>query len=137
MTQSNPLKKWLNLSWDRPERSYTPDVRDFLAKLLDYPKDKVITEDKAGGGYPDIKLLTPEKIAWVVGDLKKDDTELTTEKGRSNLWDQKRKYIDGLTRYVLFLTANYFWVILPTGEAIQGLESPLKLSEFSLPHWIA
>ncbi|MFP4134879.1 MAG: class I SAM-dependent DNA methyltransferase [Halothece sp.] len=132
MAQSDPLKKWLNLNWDRPERSYNPDVRDFLAKLLDYPKDKVVTEDKAGGGYPDIKLLTPEKTAWVVGDLKKDDAELTTEKGRSNLWNQKRKYIDGLTRYVLFLTANYLWVVLPTGEAIQGLESPLKLSEFSL-----
>ncbi|AFZ43041.1 N-6 DNA methylase [Halothece sp. PCC 7418] len=132
VTQSNPLNKWLNLSWDQPERSYNPDVRDFLAKLLDYPKDKVVTEDKAGGGYPDLKLLTPEKIAWVVGDLKKDDTELTTERGRRNLWNQKRKYIDGLTRYVLFLTANYLWVILPTGEAIPELETPLNLSEFNL-----
>ncbi len=131
-SQSNPLHKWLNLSWDRPERSYNPDVRDFLAKLLDYPKDKVVTEDKAGGGYPDIKLLTPEKIPWIVGDLKKDDAELTTERGRINLWSQKRKYIDGLTRYVLFLTANYIWVVSPTGEAIQGLESPLQLSEFRL-----
>lgn len=34
---SDPLSKWLNLNWARPERSYNSDVRDFLAGLLDYP----------------------------------------------------------------------------------------------------
>jgi hypothetical protein len=96
---SDPLRQWLNLNWERPERSYNPDVRDFLADLLDYPKEQVITEDATAGGYPDIKLLTDEKIAWVVGDLKKDDAELTTLKGRNNLWQQKRKYVEGLTRF--------------------------------------
>jgi hypothetical protein len=124
----NPLEKWLALEWNRPERSYNPDVRDFLAGLLDYPKDHVVTEDAGGGGYPDIKLLTPEKIAWVVGDLKKDDKELTTETGRQKLWNQKRKYVEGLTRYVVFLTAHYLWIVLPTGEAVQGLENPIYLS---------
>jgi len=132
MTQSNPLNQWLNLDWNLPERSYNPYVRDFLAKLLDYPKDKVITEDRSGGGYPDIKLLTPQKTAWIVGDFKKNDAELSTKKGRENLWNNKRKYIEGLTRYVLFLTPNYIWTILPTGEAVQDLGVPLKLSEFSL-----
>ncbi|MEA5618899.1 N-6 DNA methylase [Cronbergia sp. UHCC 0137] len=127
--QQNPLVKWLTLNWDRPERSYNPDVRDFLAGLLDYPKERVVTEDKGGGGgYPDIKLLTPEKIAWVVGDLKKDDSELTKEIGRTKLWNQKSKYVEGLTRYVLFLTAKYLWIVLPTGEPVDGFEFPIDLS---------
>ena len=129
---SDPLSQWLNLNWDRPERSYNPDVRDFLADLLDYPKDQVITEDATVSGYPDIKLLTDEKIAWVVGDLKKDDTELTTLKGRKSLWQQKRKYVEGLTRYVLFLTPHYLWILLPTGEAVPSFEEPLNLSEITL-----
>jgi len=129
--QPNPLAKWLALDWNRPERSYNPDVRDFLAGLLDYPKDRVVTEDAGGGGYPDIKLLTPEKIAWVVGDLKKDDAELNTESGRRRLWNQKRKYIEGLTRYVLFLTARYLWIVLPTGVAVAGFEEPCNLSEIT------
>lgn len=129
---ADPLAKWLTLNWDRPERSYNPDVRDFLAGLLDYPKDRVVTEDTSGGGYPDIKLLTPEKIAWVVGDLKKDDAELTTENGRKKLWNQKRKYVEGLTRYVLFLTAHYLWIVLPTGEPVEGFEVPLDLSGTTL-----
>lgn len=127
--QANPLAKWLALDWNRPERSYNPDVRDFLAGLLGYPKDRVVTEDTGGGGYPDIKLLTPEKVAWVVGDLKKDDAELSTESGRRKLWNQKRKYVEGLTRYVLFLTARYLWLVLPTGEAVEGFEDPCNLSE--------
>ncbi|MFQ3636414.1 MAG: N-6 DNA methylase [Cyanobacteriota bacterium] len=90
-----------------------------------------MTEDAAGGGYPDIKLLTPEKIAWVVGDLKKDDAELNTEGGRRRLWNQKRKYIEGLTRYVLFLTAHYLWIVLPTGSAVAGFEEPCHLSEIT------
>jgi hypothetical protein len=125
---ANPLTKWLALNWDRPERTYNPDVRDFLAELLRYPKDCVVTEDKVTGGYPDIKLLTPEKMAWVVGDLKKDDAELTTENVRRKLWEQKSKYVEGLTRYVLFLTAHYLWVVLPTGEAVVGFEEPLDLT---------
>ncbi len=124
---ASPLTKWLALNWDRPERSYNPDVRDFLAELLRYPKDCVVTEDKSAGGYPDIKLLTLEKMAWVVGDLKKDDAELTTEHGRHKLWNQKSKYVEGLTRYVLFLTAHYLWVVLPTGEAAVGFAEPLDL----------
>jgi type I restriction-modification system DNA methylase subunit len=90
-----------------------------------------VTEDAGGGGYPDIKLLTPEKIAWVVGDLKKEDAELTTESGRRNLWNQKRKYVEGLTRYVLFLTAHYLWLVLPTGEAVAGFEDPCNLAEIT------
>ncbi|AFZ52082.1 type I restriction-modification system subunit M [Dactylococcopsis salina] len=132
--QKNPLKRWLSLNWERPERSHNPDVRDFWVNLLDYPKDQVVTEDKAGGGYPDFKFLTDEKIPWVVGDLKKDDRYLTTETGRETLWTEKRKYVEGLTRYLVFLTANYLWVILPTGETIEGLEAPIDLSATNLDH---
>lgn len=130
--QFDPLAKWLSLDWNRPERSYNPDIRDFLASLLDYPKDLVITEDVSGGGYPDIKLLTTERIAWVVGDLKKEDTELSTPKGRTKLWAQKRKYVEGLTRYVLFVTAHYLWLVLPTGEPAPGFEEPCHLPEMNL-----
>lgn len=125
----NPLAKWLALDWDKPERSYNPDLRDFLAGLLDYPKKQVVTEDKSGGGYPDIKLLTPDAIAWVVGDLKKDDVLLTTEAGRIQLWHEKRKYIEGLTRYLLFLTPHYLWIVWPTGEPVAGFEVPLDLAK--------
>lgn len=90
-----------------------------------------MTEDTGGGGYPDIKLLTLEKIAWVVGDLKKDDAELNTEGGRRKLWSQKRKYVEGLTQYVLFLTAHYLWIVLPTGEAVAGFEDPCNLCEIT------
>jgi len=128
----DPLAKWLALDWNRPERSYNPDVRDFLANLLEYPKSRVVTEDAAIGGYPDIKLLTAEKTAWVVGDLKKDDAELTTAAGRHRLWQQKRKYVEGLTRYVLFITPHYLWVVLPTGEAAAGFEAPWDLTQMTL-----
>jgi len=130
-TKLDPLAQWLSLDWNRPERSYNPDIRDFLSNLLDYPKDSVVTEDVSGGGYPDIKLLTAEKVAWVVGDLKKEDTELSTEAGRLRLWAQKRKYVEGLTQYVLFITAHYLWVVLPTGDPAPGFEKPCHLIELS------
>jgi hypothetical protein len=132
MSTNDPLTKWLALDWERPERSYNPDVRDFLAGLLAYPKDRVLTEDSGGGGYPDIKLLTAEKIAWVVGDLKKEDRELTEPLRRENLWQGKRKYIEGLTQYVLFLTAHYLWVVLPNGSPVVGFEEPCNLSGITL-----
>jgi type I restriction-modification system DNA methylase subunit len=66
-----------------------------------------------------------------VGDLKKVDAELNTEGGRRRLWNQKRKYVEGLTRYVLFLTARYLWLVLPNGEAVEGFEEPCNLSEIT------
>lgn len=124
---NDPLVRWLSLSWERPERSYNPDLRDFLAGLLGYPKTSVITEDTGPSGYPDLKLVGPEGFAWVVGDMKKDDGSLTVPARRQSLWQDKRKYVDGLTRFVLFLTAHYVWVTLPTGEAAPGFEEPLDL----------
>lgn len=129
---SDPLAQWLSLSWDRPERSYNPDLRDFLAGLLDYPKNKVVTEDSGASGYPDIKLLSPEGIAWVVGDLKKEDDRLTNAVKRAALWEDKRKYVDGLTRYVLFLTAHFLWVATADGASLPTLPEPLNLRNFTL-----
>lgn len=128
----DPLAHWLSLTWDRPERSYNPDLREFFAGILDYPKPKVVTEDAAVSGYPDIKLMTPEGFAWVVGDMKKDDAVLTDPAKRAALWHDKRKYIDGLTRFVPFLTPHYLWVVLPTGAALPGFETPLDLRTVSL-----
>jgi hypothetical protein len=53
----DPLIQWLSLTWERPERSYNPDLRDFLAGLLAYPHNKIVTEDAGPSGYPDLKLL--------------------------------------------------------------------------------
>ena len=132
---SDPLSQWLALTWERPERSYNPNVRDFFAGLLGYPKNKVVTEDRTASGFSDVKLVTEEGTAWVVGDLKKDDNELLVEDRRKALWADKRKYVEGLTRYVLFLTPHYFWIVTPDGkplkalndEPIAGLETPFDL----------
>lgn len=124
---ANPLSQWLDLTWERPERSYNPDLRDFLVGLLDYPRTKVVTEDTGPAGYPDLKIFSPEGIAWVVGDMKKDDKALTVEAQRQALWEEKRKYVDGLTRFVLFVTPHFLWVISPSGETLPSLEAPLDL----------
>ena len=129
---TDPLVRWLSISWARPERSYNPDLRDFLSGLLGYPKNSVVTEDTGPSGYPDLKLFGPEGFAWVVGDMKKDDGSLTVPARRQSLWQDKRKYVDGLTRFVLFLTAHYVWVTLPSGEAAPGFEAPLDLRLHSL-----
>jgi len=125
----DPLKKWLDLTWERPERSYNPDLRDFLADLLNYPKRHVITEDIGPTGYPDFKLLTLEKVPWVVGDLRKNDDSLATEEGRLRLWREKSKYVEGLTRYVMFLTPHYLWVVKPDGATVEG---PIDLRKITI-----
>ena len=124
---ADALTQWLNMTWERPERSYNPNVRDFFAALLGYPKNKVVTEDRATIGFSDVKLLTLEGTAWVVGELKKDDAQLLDPAKRAALWDEKRKYVDGLTRYVLFLTAHYLWIVLPNGTPHPNFETPLDL----------
>jgi len=124
---ADPLRRWLALRWDRPERSYNPDVRDFLSDLLRYPRQNVLTEDTAGSGFADIKLLSPEGVAWVVGDLRRDDIWITDPSRRAHLWGEKRKYVDGLTRYALFLTPHYVWVALPNGDPVLALPAPLDL----------
>ena len=124
---TDPLAQWLALTWERPERSYNPELRDFFAALLDYPKPRVVTEDKAGRGYPDLKLLTEEGAAWVVGDMKKDDAELLNPARRAALWHEKRKYMDGLTRYVVFITAHYLLVVTPENKPAPGFDAPLDL----------
>lgn len=128
----DPLAQWLTLTWERPERSYNPELREFFVGLLGYPKQRVVTEDKAPLGYPDVKLLTEEGAAWVVGDLKKDDGELLNTVRRDALWRDKRKYMDGLTRYILFLTAHYIIVLTPEGKPVTGFEIPLDLRTVTL-----
>ncbi len=127
------LDSWLKFKWDKSERSYNPDVRDFLSELLGYPRANVVTEDAAGSGFPDIKLLTPEGSCWVVGDFKKNDTELSSDIGRLRLWEDKRKYVTGLTRYVLFLTPHFVWLALPTGDPAKGFIEPVDLRHVNVP----
>ena len=124
---ADALTQWLALTWERPERSYNPNVRDFFSALLGYPKNKVVTEDRAASGFSDVKLVTEEGTAWVVGELKKDDAYLLDAARRAELWNDKRKYVDGLTRYVLFLTAHLLWIVTADGSPHPDFEMPLDL----------
>ncbi len=129
---ADSLAQWLALAWERPERSYNPELRDFFMGLLGYSRARVVTEDKAPTGYPDLKLLTEEGAAWVVGDLKKDDNELLNPVRLEALWQDKRKYVDGLTRYVLFITAHYLLVVTPENKPAPGFDAPLDLRTVTL-----
>uniref|UniRef100_A0A7V4EGW5 SAM-dependent DNA methyltransferase n=1 Tax=Thermus tengchongensis TaxID=1214928 RepID=A0A7V4EGW5_9DEIN len=118
----DPLGFWLSLDFTRPERSYNPEVKAFLASLLKYPPEKVVTEDRQGGGYPDLVLLTPQGDPWVVGDFKKEDRFITDPRDNEALWQDKRKYVTGLTRYVLFLTPRYLQLRNAKGEILHTLD---------------
>ncbi|MCX7741452.1 MAG: N-6 DNA methylase [Meiothermus sp.] len=120
----DPLASWLALNFTAPERRYNPEVRDFLAELLGYPKDRVVTEEHQGEGFPDILLLTEKGDPWVVGDFKKDNSLLLNPAKAGGLWAEKRKYVTGFTRYVLFLTPHYLQVRNPLGEVLLQLNLP-------------
>jgi hypothetical protein len=118
----DPLTWWLGLDFTAPERRYNPEIRDFLAELLGYPKNRVVTEGHQGEGFPDILLLTEKGDPWVVGDFKKDDSLLLDPAKAEGLWAEKRKYVTGFTRYVLFLTPHRLQVREPTGRILLELD---------------
>jgi hypothetical protein len=118
----DPLTRWLGLDFTGPERQYNPEIRDFLAELLGYPKNRVVTEGHQGEGFPDIVLLTEKGDPWVVGDFKKDDSLLLDPAKAEGLWAEKRKYVTGFTRYVLFLTPHRLQVREPTGGILLELD---------------
>jgi len=99
----DPLASWLALDFTRPERSYNPEIQGFLSGLLGYPRERVVVEDRHGGGYPDFLLRTREGDPWVVGEFKLDDGFLLDPRRAESLWEAKKKYVTGTTRYVLFL----------------------------------
>jgi hypothetical protein len=47
----NPLATWLALDWSHPERSYNPDLNQFLMGLLGYQAAQVQVEIQGPGGY--------------------------------------------------------------------------------------
>lgn len=118
----DPLTWWLGLDFTAPERRYNPEIRDFLAELLGYPRDRVVTEERQGEGFPDFLLLTEKGDPWVVGDFKKDDSLLLDPAKAEALWAEKRKYVTGFTRYVLFLTPHRLQVREPTGRILLELD---------------
>ncbi len=118
----DPLTWWLGLDFTAPERRYNPEVRDFLAELLDYPKDRVVVEGCQGEGSPSIALLTEEGDPWVVGSFGKEDGLLLDPAKAEALWAEKRKRVTGFTRYVLFLTPHRLQVREPTGRILLELD---------------
>lgn len=118
----DPLAAWLALDWEDVERSYNPDLQRFLSKLLGYPLRHVKVDARGSGGLPDIQLLNPDGEVWVVGDLKKDDTYLANPDWRRRFWEEKKKYVSGLVRYVLFITPHYLTVLDPQGEPVLSEE---------------
>ncbi|MDW8069801.1 MAG: N-6 DNA methylase, partial [Anaerolineae bacterium] len=81
-------------------------------------------EGRVEGGYPDLQLLTQEGDPWVVGDLKLDDTYLSQPDQADKLWQEKSKYVSGLTRYVLFLTPRYLQLRRADGQVLKTLYLP-------------
>lgn len=119
--EPNPLQEWLDISFDQPERAYNPNVQQFLAGVLGYPRKHVLTEGRAVTGFPDIQLLTPEGDPWVVGDFKLADAYLNNPQEAERLWQEKKKYVSGLTRYVLFLTPKRLQVRSASGQILKTL----------------
>ncbi|WP_135256330.1 N-6 DNA methylase [Thermus caldilimi] len=119
---TDPLSVWLSLDFTRPERSYNPDLQAFLSGLLGYPRTKVVTEDRLGGGYPDLVLLDAHGDPWVVGDFKLEDRHIVNPRDNEALWQDKRKYVTGLTRYVLFLTPRHLQLREATGKVLLTLD---------------
>ncbi|RTG93861.1 N-6 DNA methylase [Thermus scotoductus] len=125
----DPLSRWLSLDFSRPERSYYPDLRDFLSELLGYPRDKVVTEDRSGEGYPDLVLLNAQGDPWVVGDFKLEDRHIADPASNAALWREKRKYVTGTTRYVLFVTPRYLQLRDATGKEVALLHLPRETTD--------
>ena len=67
----DPLSRWLSLDFSRPERSYYPDLRDFLSELLGYPRDKRVAEafsyKSLSGREPAPRYLTVDQAARYLG----------------------------------------------------------------------
>lgn len=121
----DPLDSWRALDFnrpERPERSYNPEVQGFLSALLGYPRERVVVEDRHGGGYPDFLLRTREGDPWVVGEFKLDDGFLLDPRRAESLWEEKKKYVTGSTRYVLFLTPHRLQLRDPKGAILRNVD---------------
>jgi hypothetical protein len=87
---------------------------------------------REGEGYPDLVLLDPEGDPWLLVEFKPDDAHLTDPERRRELWEDKRKYLGGMARGMLFVTPRWLWARDPRGEAPDPrLEEPLDLSGWS------
>lgn len=122
--RADPLASWLGVDFVRPgtqERSFYPELREFLSELLGYPRDRVETEHAIGGGSADFAFLDLAGRPWVVGDFKLDDGWLTDPRRAEALWQDKRKYVTGGVRWAVFLTPHYLQVRRADGRVYVDL----------------
>ena len=126
------LREWLSVGRKHAgatERTFYPHLARFLSGLLGFPEKRIRQEVREGEGYPDLVLLDPEGDPWLLVEFKPDDAHLTDPKRRRELWEDKRKYLGGMARGMLFVTPSRLWARDPRGEAPDtGLEEPLDLS---------
>ncbi len=127
------LAKWLALNFASrgQERSFYPELRSFLAWLLDYPLDRIRIEERVSEGYADALLYTDIGDPWVAVEFKLSDTQITDPNGNKQLWEEKRKYLSGTVRYLLFITPRYLQLRAANGEIVHGGASYLSLQHTS------
>ncbi|MFN4074002.1 MAG: class I SAM-dependent DNA methyltransferase [Thermus sp.] len=130
----DPLARWLTQTAQlagRPERSYYPEIRVFISGLLGYPEGQVVTEDRAGSGIADFLIYTDHGYPWVAGEFKLDDEEITDSSRNEALWQEKRKYLTGTIRYLIFLTPSYLQLRDQRGRIVHP-STYLSLREIGL-----
>ncbi len=113
------LKKQTHLS----ERGFYPILaRHIIGELLGYPEAAFRVEPRQQQGIPDLQLLTDEGAAWVVGEIKLDDSEIRDDTKRNHVWvEQAAGYIRPETVYVLLGAPRTCYVVDVTGQLRAGV----------------
>jgi hypothetical protein len=65
----------------------------------------------------------------VVGDFKLEDRHIADPASNETLWREKRKYVTGTTRYVLFVTPRYLQLRDATGKEVALLHLPRETTD--------
>lgn len=65
----------------------------------------------------------------MVGDFKLEDRHIADPASNAALWREKRKYVTGTTRYVLFVTPRYLQLRDATGKEVALLHLPRETTD--------